>query len=252
MTIPAPTIKDWPLRTTMPANSLISIVEPSSGDTSKFVFAKIAAANIGTSGSGTVNAGTINQFAFYSAAGTAVSGTSLVAQLASGRVGINGPTDDTTSALQVNGAVKASGAVSALSASLTVALATGSGGTGANNAAGARTNLGLSAVAFNVDFSQGAVVANGTIIVVRKAPFAFSIGSLDYEVGSAGGSFTVAVVINSTNVTGLSAVAVSSATSANALATAANTVNAGDKVSIVITATSGSPTGANLQINGTR
>jgi hypothetical protein len=156
MTIPAPTIKDWPLRTTMPVNSLVAIVEPSSGDTSKFVFAKIA--------------------------GSHVPGN----------------------------------------------------------------------VAFTIDFSQGAVVANGTIIPIRKSPYPFTITSLDYEVGSAAGSFTVAIQINGTNVTGLSAVAVSSATTANAVATALNTVATGDKVSAVITGVTGSPTGANLQLNGTR
>jgi hypothetical protein len=120
------------------------------------------------------------------------------------------------------------------------------------NTSTARANLGLSAVAFGVDFSQGAVVANGTITVSRKAPFALTINSLDYEVGSAGGSFTVAVKIAGTNVTGLSAVAVSSSTSANAAASAANSVSAGQAITIVISSVSGSPTGANLQINGTR
>jgi hypothetical protein len=62
----------------------------------------------------------------------------------------------------------------------------------------------------------------------------------------------VAVKIAGTNVTGLSAVAVSSATSANAAATAANTVTAGQAITVVISATTGSPTGGNLQINGTR
>lgn len=142
--------------------------------------------------------------------------------------------------------------ITAASASLTTPLPIASGGTAGATAAAARSSLVLDKVAFDVDFSQGAIVANGTIIVLRKSPFPFTINSLDYEVGSAGGSFTVAVVINATNVTGLSAVAVSSATSANATASAANSVVAGDKLSVIISATSGSPTGANLQINGTR
>jgi hypothetical protein len=107
-------------------------------------------------------------------------------------------------------------------------------------------------VAFGIDFSQGAVVVNGTITVIAKAPFALTINSMDYRVGSAGGSFTVAVQIAGVSVTGLSAVVVSSATSSNAAATAANTVTAGQAITVVISATSGSPTGGNLQINGTR
>lgn len=135
---------------------------------------------------------------------------------------------------------------------LSTPLPLASGGVGSATAAGARTNLGLAPIAVGVDFSLGAVVANGTITVIRKAPYAFTINSMDYEVGSAGGSFTVAVQIAGTNVTGLSAVAVSSSSSSNAAATAANSVAAGQAVTIVITSTTGSPTGANLQINGTR
>lgn len=106
-------------------------------------------------------------------------------------------------------------------------------------------------VAFGIDFSQGAVVVNGTITVVTKAPFALTITSLDYTAGGAGGSFTVAVQIAGVSVTGLSAVAVSSASVLNAAATGANAVAAGQAITVVISGTSGSPTGSNLQINGT-
>lgn len=132
----------------------------------------------------------------------------------------------------------------------TVALA--NGGTGAITAATARANLALSQGTFACDFSQGAIVANGTLILARKAPFAGTITSMDYEVGSAAGSFTVAVQINGVSATGLSAVAVSSATTANTVATAANTFAVSDKITLVVSAVSGSPTGSNLQINFTR
>jgi hypothetical protein len=107
-------------------------------------------------------------------------------------------------------------------------------------------------MALGIDFSQGAIVSNGTIIVIKKAPYAFTINSLDYELGSAGGSFVATVQINGVNVTGLSGITVNNTGSANAAATALNTVAAGQAVTIVIGSVTGSPTGANLQINGTR
>jgi hypothetical protein len=109
-----------------------------------------------------------------------------------------------------------------------------------------------SPVAIPIEFSQGAIVANGTITVLMKSPFAFTLNSMDYKVGTAAGSFTVAVQIAGAPITGLSAVAVSSASVLNAAATAANAVAAGQALSVVISATTGSPTGANLQLNGTR
>jgi hypothetical protein len=103
-----------------------------------------------------------------------------------------------------------------------------------------------------VTFAQGTVVQNGTIVLQLKAPYGFTIDSLDYDVGSAGGSFTANVQIGSTSVTGLSAVAVSSGTSANVTASAANTVVAGNKISVIISSATGSPTGGTLNLNLTR
>jgi hypothetical protein len=157
----------------------------------------------------------------------------------------------TTTAINAS-TLTASGAISAQSASFTLGLPITSGGTGGTTASLARNNLQLSQVAFVVDFSQGAIVANGTITVVRNSPFAFTVSDMGYEVGSAGGSFTVAVNINATPITGLSAVVVSSAIQNTANATAARTVSVGDKITVVISGVTGSPTGAVLQINGVR
>jgi hypothetical protein len=94
---------------------------------------------------------------------------------------------------------------------------------------------------------SGAIVANTTFRFMWKAPYAGTVDSLDYVTGN--DSFTLAVKINGTNVTGLSAVTVSSSTPANATATALNTFLVGDEVSGVITGTSGSPTNAFLNLN---
>lgn len=98
---------------------------------------------------------------------------------------------------------------------------------------------------------QWGAIANGTYMVV-KMPYAFTITSMDYNVGSGGGSFTVALQIAGVSVTGLSAVAVSSATDANATATAGNTGAALAKITAVVSATTGSPVNAWISVRGTR
>ena len=77
-------------------------------------------------------------------------------------------------------------------------------------------------------------------------PYAGTISTLKYFTGN--GSFNVAIRVNGTTVTGLSAVAVSSATPATATATAANTFAAGDNITAVITGSTGSPTDALLSL----
>jgi hypothetical protein len=96
---------------------------------------------------------------------------------------------------------------------------------------------------------SGAAVSNDTVYFVYDAPYNGTINSLTYFTGN--GSFTVAVQINGTNVTGLSAIAVSSATPATATATAANTFTAGQRITAVVTAATGSPTDAVLSLAAT-
>ena len=92
----------------------------------------------------------------------------------------------------------------------------------------------------------GAIVANDIVWLAYDAPYAGTINALTYFTGN--GSFTVAIQINGTNVTGLSAVAVSSATPATTNATAANVFTAGQRITAVITAATGSPTDALLSL----
>ena len=96
---------------------------------------------------------------------------------------------------------------------------------------------------------SGAVVQNGLFRFMWKAPYAGTVDSLDYVTGN--GSFTLAVKINGTDVTGLAAVAISSTTPANAAATAANTFAAGAEVSGTVTAATGSPANVFLNLNVT-
>ena len=93
---------------------------------------------------------------------------------------------------------------------------------------------------------SGAVVANDTVWLVYDAPYAGTVQSLTYFTGV--GSFAVAIQINGTNVTGLGAIAVSSATPATATASAANTFAAGQRITAVVTAATGSPTDALLSL----
>lgn len=93
---------------------------------------------------------------------------------------------------------------------------------------------------------NGAIVTDDTVWMSYDAPYAGTINTLKHVTGT--GSFTVAIKINGTNVTSLSAVSVSS-TPATATATAANTFAAGDVITAVISAATGSPTGAMLSVD---
>ena len=89
---------------------------------------------------------------------------------------------------------------------------------------------------------------DGTVEILVRAPFGFTINSLTADDDS--GTVTVAVKINGTNVTGLSAVAVSS-TKATTNATAANTVATGDVVSLTFSSAS-TPVNVRLTVNWKR
>ena len=95
-----------------------------------------------------------------------------------------------------------------------------------------------------LQWAGGAIVTNGTYYFTVSAPYAGTILSMDYFTGA--GSFTANVRIASTSVTGLAAVAVSSATQANTTATGANAFAAGQAISVVITSATSSPTNAAL------
>jgi hypothetical protein len=95
-------------------------------------------------------------------------------------------------------------------------------------------------------WQNAAVVSDDTVWLCFDAPYAGTVNSLTYFTGN--GSFSVAVQINGVSVTGLGAVAVSSATPATTNATAANTFSAGQRITAVITGSTGSPTDALLSL----
>jgi len=97
-------------------------------------------------------------------------------------------------------------------------------------------------------WASGATVANDTIYFAYDVPYDGTINSLTHLCAT--GSFTVAVQINGTPVTGLGAVSPTS-TPTTTNATAANTFTAGQRISGVITGTTGSPTDAVLSLNVT-
>ncbi len=106
------------------------------------------------------------------------------------------------------------------------------GGTGATTAATARSNLGVA-----VDGISGQIElpAAKTYNLVLAAKVAFTINELTIQTST--GTCTAAVKINGTNVTGLSAVSVTS-TPGTTSGTAANTVAAGDAVTLVLSSLS--------------
>lgn len=97
-------------------------------------------------------------------------------------------------------------------------------------------------------FVLGAIVVNGTFHFSYKAPYPGTISSLNSV--STTGTFTIAVNINGSPVTGLSAVGVTS-TPTTTSASGANTFAAGDDITGVISAAASSPTNAVLNLNVT-
>jgi len=93
---------------------------------------------------------------------------------------------------------------------------------------------------------QNAATVSDDTVWWWDMPYGGTISTLKYFTGA--GSFTVAIKVNGVPVTGLSAVAVSSATPATATATALNVFPAGANVSVVITGSTGSPTDALLSL----
>ena len=96
-----------------------------------------------------------------------------------------------------------------------------------------------------LDDLSGTVITpeDGTIVLKQSAARGFTITSFVAQLAE--GTCTVAIKINGVDVTGLSAVSVSGTESTTA-ATAANTVVAGDLVTMVLTNTAGSPATAGL------
>ncbi|MES2055813.1 MAG: hypothetical protein V4564_07745 [Pseudomonadota bacterium] len=95
---------------------------------------------------------------------------------------------------------------------------------------------------------MGAIVVNGTFYFSYKTRYAGTITALDTISGA--GTFTVAVKINGTNVTGLSAVSVTSSP-ATTSASGANAFAAGDTITGVVSSAASSPTNAVLNLNVT-
>jgi len=93
---------------------------------------------------------------------------------------------------------------------------------------------------------QNAATVSDDTVWWWDMPYAGTISTLKYFTGN--GSFNVAIKVNGTTVTGLGAVAVSSATPATATATALNVFAKGDNITAVITGSTGSPTDALLSL----
>jgi hypothetical protein len=102
-----------------------------------------------------------------------------------------------------------------------------------------------------VSWDSGTTVANTTIpAAVANWASGGKITSVTYATGGTSTpSFTAQVQIAGTNVTGCSAISVSSATPATTTCTAANSFAAGNLIQVIISSVSGTPNQAFVQIN---
>lgn len=91
-----------------------------------------------------------------------------------------------------------------------------------------------------ITFGNTGTAGNDTVYLTTYAPFACTIDSIQ-NIKTTSGTVTAAVKINGTNVTGLSAVAVTS-TVQDVSASGANTVAVGDEITLVLSSAS-SPVG---------
>lgn len=131
-----------------------------------------------------------------------------------------------------------------------VPIGVASGGTGATSPATARVSLGLSTANVSLQWTGGAVVANGTYYFTLSAPYAGTISSYDYLTGV--GTFVIDIFIAGVSVNGTGTNTVSSATSTNVLGTSLNTFTAGQVISLVVTGATTSPTNAIVSLRLTK
>ncbi len=124
------------------------------------------------------------------------------------------------------------GAIAAASLTLTTALAVAQGGTGSTTAATARAALGCAIDQYNLMIEAPTAK---TYTLIYSSKIAFTINEVTALTAS--GTCTVAIKINGTNVTSLSALAVTS-TPATTAASGANTVALTDIITVVVTAPS--------------
>lgn len=96
------------------------------------------------------------------------------------------------------------------------------------------------------------VIHNDTYDLIESWPYTNSgtVDSVTYHTaGSSSPAFTIALQINGTNVGTCNAISVSSATNASATCTTPLTIASGQKLSLVITGTTGAPSSAVVQTN---
>ena len=94
--------------------------------------------------------------------------------------------------------------------------------------------------------ANGAALTANTFTIVLKAPVAFTVNSVFAQTGA--GSFTANIRINSTSITGMSALTVNT-TPTLTNAGGANTVAVNDTISIIVTSPTGSPTDAVIHLD---
>jgi hypothetical protein len=104
-----------------------------------------------------------------------------------------------------------------------------------------------------VQWPSNTTVTADTYYYTLSWPWASgTITSVTYATGGTSPSFSIAVQVAGASVTGCSGLTVTSATAATAACTAANTITRGQKVTLAVSAVSGTPNAAQVQITYNR
>lgn len=222
--------------------------------------------NLTTSGRAVMAASTATQAGLNIGQGTApttpangdlwISASGAFARVAGATVQLSGGTANGLTSVTASAPLAGAG-TSASPLTCTTCLTSTAGGALAVTAplqlSGSTLSMGTVPGAALVQWPSNTTVTADTYYYALSWPWATgTITGVTYATAGTTPSFSIAVQVNGASVTGCSGLTVTSATAATATCTAANTITRGQKVVLAVSAVSGTPNAAQVQITYNR